>query len=407
MNSPKGALDLLNEERVSFLVGLCQRMIQCPSLSGQEGDLASLIQETMISLGYDEVRVDRYGNVIGRISFARPGKRILFEGHMDHVDPGDLSQWTVDPYGGAMKDGRIYGRGTSDMKGSLAAMITAAAYLKADKPNDLSGDILVAGSVHEECFEGVASQEIGEAYKPDYVVIGEASSLNLKRGQRGRAEVVLETYGKSAHSSNPQEGLNAVKKMVKLLSRIEESYTPPTNEILGKGILELTDIISSPYPGASVVPDRCRVTFDRRLLVGETQEDVLGALQQVADEIGEKDPEFNAKASIATGEEKCYTGEPIRAQRFAPGWLLDDGHEYVRRALAGLQKAGLSPELSHYAFCTNGSYYAGVAGIPTIGFGASKEELAHVIDEYVEIEQLAAACRGYYAISAAMLDGSC
>lgn len=120
-----------------------------------------------------------------------------------------------------------------------------------------------------------------------------------------------------------------------------------------------------------------------------------------------KNPEFKAKASIATGEEKCYTGEPIRAQRFAPGWLLDDGHEYVRRALAGLQKAGLSPELSHYAFCTNGSYYAGVAGIPTIGFGASKEELAHVIDEYVEIEQLAAACRGYYAISAAMLDGSC
>jgi putative selenium metabolism hydrolase len=394
---------LLNEERIGFLVRLSQDMVKCPSLSGQEDKLASLVSKAMISLGYDEVTVDRYGNVVGRISFGTPGKRILLEGHMDHVEPGDLSQWTVDPYGGVIKEGKIYGRGASDMKGSLAAMIVAAACLKEDKAGNLSGDILVAGSVHEECFEGIASREIGQEYKPDWVVIGEPSSLNLKRGQRGRAELVLETYGKPAHSSNPREGLNALKKMVKLLAAMDESYIPPKHEILGEGILEPTDIISFPYPGASVVPDRCRVTLDRRLLVGEPEEAVLESLQGIIDGIAAKDPDFKAKVAVAAGEDKCYTGETIRARRFAPGWLLDDDHEFVKDAVTALMKAGLSPELSHYAFCTNGSYYAGVAGIPTVGFGASKEELAHVIDEYVEIEDLIAACRGYYAISESML----
>ena len=394
---------MIDDKRADDVVELCRKMIRQPSLSGHEEGMANLVRETMNVLGYDEVNTDKYGNVVGRISFKRLGKRILFEGHMDHVDVGDLSKWTVDPYGATVRDGKIFGRGATDMKGSLAAMIAAGAYLKADHYDDLEGEILVAASVHEECFEGVASREIGERYRPDYVVIGEASSLNVKRGQRGRAEVVLETHGKSAHSSNPEEGINAVKKMVKLLQEIENSYVPPKQDVLGRGILELTDIISSPYPGASVVPDRCRVTFDRRLLVGETEEKVLAAIQNIIDKIAAQDPEFRATVSIAIGEDKCYTGEPIRAKRFAPGWLFPEDHEFVIKAMKGLKKAGLSPNLSHYAFCTNGSYYAGIAEIPTIGFGASREELAHVVDEYVEIDQLLNACKGYYAIALEVL----
>jgi putative selenium metabolism hydrolase len=357
----------------------------------------------MEHLGYDEIGTDRYGNVIGKIDFGRPGKTILLEGHMDHVDPGDLSKWTVDPYGGVIQDGKLYGRGASDMKGSLAAMLAAAAYLKADKCDELSGTLIVAATVHEECFEGVASREVGEAYKPDFVVIGEASSLDVKRGQRGRAEVVVETYGKSAHSSNPEKGINAIKQMMSLLARLKERYIPPYDAVLGHGILEVTDIISHPYPGASVVPDRCRVTFDRRLLVGETEEDVLRVFHKLFEELRRQDPSFQARAFIATGEASCYTGETIRAPRFAPGWLLDDDHPFVTKAMAALESAGLSPKLSHYAFCTNGSYYAGKAGIPTIGFGASHEYLAHVIDEYVEVGQLISACKGYYAICQGVL----
>ncbi len=389
------------------MLELCQKMIQCPSASGQEGALASLIQQAMRELGYDKINKDKYGNIVGEICFGKSGSTILLEGHMDHVAPGDLSQWSVDPYGATIKDGKMYGRGTSDMKGNLAAMIASAGFLKDDNPKNLSGSILVAGTVHEECFEGVASQQIGHDYDLDYVVIGEASSLNLKRGQRGRAEVVLETYGESVHSSSPQQGLNAVKKMVKLLSKIEELYKPPSDHILGDGILEITDIISSPYPGASVVPDKCRVTFDRRLLVGETEEDVLEFFHTLICKMKSCDPQLRADVFIATGEERCYTGHTIKATRFAPGWLINDNHPYVVKSLEALSSIGLSPKLSHYAFCTNGSYYAGVANIPTIGFGASDEELAHIIDEYIEVDHLISACKGYYAISKAMLDRSC
>lgn len=389
---------MITQERKEQLVCFCRKMIQQPSLSGQEKNVAELVRSRMVDLGFDSVEVDTYGNVIGRIILGKGGRKILLEGHMDHVDISDPSKWNYDPFGAEVVDGKMYGRATSDMKGNLSAMIQAAAYLKEDHGDDLDGEIIVAGSVHEECFEGVASELIGERYRPDLVIIGEASNLTLKRGQRGRAEVVLETLGKTAHSSNPSVGLNAVKKMMKVLLEIEKKFVPASNDVLGEGILEVTDIISSPYPGASVVPDQCRVTFDRRLLVGESEEIVLQQVQQIIDEVALSDPELKTRLYLAVGEDMCYTGEPIKATRFAPGWLFPEDHEFVQIALKGLRSAGQDPVLSHYYFCTNGSYYAGKAGIPTLGYGGSLETLAHVDDEYIEIEQLVKACEGYYGI---------
>lgn len=394
---------MLDVERLDCLIGLCRDMVVRPSLSGEEWDVADLIQKVMTNLGYDDVYVDRYGDVVGRIVFGKPGPTLLFEGHMDHVSPGDLSKWTVDPYGATVADGKIFGRGTTDMKGNLAAMIVAASYIKADFSNELCGELVVAGSVHEECFEGVASQEIALSCTPDYVVIGEPSSLDLKRGQRGRAEISVETYGKSAHSASPHKGINAVRKMINLINGISDAYVPPHHEVLGDGILEITDIISFPYPGASVVPNRCSVTFDRRLLLGETPSDVLGVFDKVIDIMKAKDVDFHAHAVIAEGEAKCYTGETIRAKRFAPAWLLSEDSNYVKRVLQALEEMGISSNLSCYSFCTNGSYYAGTAGIPTVGFGGSDEEFAHIADEYIEISQLVSACKGYYAIAKEVL----
>lgn len=394
---------MITEQRKDQLVRFCQDMIQRPSLSGQEKEVAEYVHAGMESLGFDSVNVDALGNVVGKIILGKGGKKILLEGHMDHVDISDPSKWNYDPFGAEIVDGKIYGRATSDMKGNLAAMILAASFLKQDHEDGLNGEIIVAGSVHEECFEGVASELIGKQYQPDFVIIGEASNLTLKRGQRGRAEVVLETKGKTAHSSNPSVGLNAIRKMMKVLLAVDSNFVPQKNEVLGEGILEVTDIISSPYPGASVVPDRCRVTFDRRLLVGETEEFVLQQIQRIIDEAADSDPDIKTDLYLAIGEDMCYTGEPIKATRFAPGWLFPDDHSFVQTALEGLREVGQTPELSHYYFCTNGSYYAGKAGIPTIGYGGSLETLAHVDDEYIEIEQLAKACEGYYGIVRSVL----
>ena len=388
---------MLSEARRNKLTEVCQELIRNKSYSGEEKNVAEAIKTVFEELGYDDYFIDEYGNIIGHIKGSEEGKKILFDGHIDTVPVPDESKWTHNPYGGEIVDGKIYGRGTSDMKGQLSAMIVAAACFAEDIKKDFKGDIYVAGVVHEEIFEGIASRKISEAVNPDYVVIGESSELNLKIGQRGRAEIVIETFGKPAHSANPEKGINAVYKMSKIIEKIQELETP-VHPVLGKGILVLTDIKSSPYPGASVVPDYCKATFDRRLLVGETKESVLAPIKAFVEELMKEDSELKAEVSYAKATENCYTGSTISGERFFPGWLYEEKDEFVQIAYEGLKSAGLDPEITQYSFCTNGSHYAGEKGIRTIGFGPSKENLAHTIDEYIELEQLFIGAEGYYGI---------
>lgn len=379
------------------LIGFCQEAVRIPSPSGQERDVAELMQRRMQEYGFDEVSIDRYGSVLGRIRGNRPGKTILMDGHIDTVDVVDAPEWRHDPFGGEIEDGKIYGRGTSDMKGSVTAMLSAAAQFAEDSGRDFAGDICVSCSVHEECFEGVASREVSKRAKPDFVIIGEATSTTVKIGQRGRAEVVVETEGVSCHSSNPDKGVNAVYHMMAVIGEIRK-IVPNEHPVLGKGILELTDIISTPYPGASVVPSLCRATFDRRTLVGEGEEVILGQVREAIGRAAARVPGLKARTYLAEGGETCWTGEHISAKRYFPAWLISQDDPDVQSVLAGLREAGIDAPISHFAFCTNGSHFCGEAGIPTIGYGPSLESLAHVRDEYIEIDQLIKAYRGFQCI---------
>lgn len=393
---------MLTEERKQSVIELCQELIKRRSYSGEENLVSDALKDFFTAQGFDEVKVDEYGNTIGVIKGKMPGKKIVFDGHMDTVPAQNVEKWTHDPFGAEIEDGKIYGRGTTDMKGALAAMASAAANFAKDTGRNFKGEIYVAGVVHEECFEGVAARSISKAIKPDYVVIGEASNLNLKIGQRGRGEVKVETFGVPAHSANPEKGVNAVYSMCKLVEAIR-GIEVTHHDVLGDGILELTDIKSSPYPGASVVPEYCMATYDRRLLVGETKESVLAPIQKLIEKLEAEDPKFKAKVSFAVGEEKCYTGETISGERFFPGWLFDKEEAYIQDILTALNEMGYEPEITQYNFCTNGSHYAGEAGIKTIGMGPSVERLAHTIDEYVEIDQLEKVTECYYGIMKALL----
>ena len=383
-------------------LALCGKLIQTRSYSGEEQAVAERIAQEMRDLGYDEVRFDEYGSVIGCIRGKRPGVKVLLDGHIDTVPVQEPERWSFDPFCGTVADGKLRGRGASDMKGAVAAMITGAAHFADGCKRDFPGEIYVAGVVYEELFEGVAARRISQAVKPDFVIIGEASDLNLKIAQRGRAEIVLETVGKPAHSSNPEKGVNAVKKMMKLLAALED-YRPRRQENLGVAIQELTDIISYPYPGASVVPQRCVATLDRRLLVGETEDSVLAPIRAVIDRLAADDPQFSARAYLRGERKVCYTGETIEATRFFPAWLYGETDGFVVSCLEALQELGDDPILTHYSFCTNGSHYAGEAHIPTVGYGPSPESLAHTIDEYVSVSQLTRAAEGYAALIAALL----
>ena len=212
----------------------------------------------------------------------------------------------------------------------------------------------------------------------------------------------MKTKGKPAHSSNPQVGVNAVYNMLPLIDGIRK-LPLPSHEFLGDAIIELTDIISKPYPGASVVPYECRVTFDRRLIVGETEGSVLKPIKELIEDLKGKIPKFEAEVEIATGEATTYTRKQIKAKRFFPAWLLKKEHELAKKSLDAVNNIGIPAKFSKYSFCTDGSQSAGIRGIPTIGYGPSKESLAHVTDEYIEINQLIKAVEGYIAIGTTIL----
>lgn len=393
---------MLNKERENTVVALCQELVRQQSYSGEEQGVAGVLEHNMKHMGFDSVTMDRYGNVIGCIKGNRPGKKLLFDGHIDTVPVSDPAEWQYPPFAAEIHDGKIYGRGTSDMKGAVAAMTCAAANFAKDTGRDFAGEIYVAGVVHEECFEGVAAREISSAVHPDYVVIGEASQLDLKIGQRGRAEIVLETFGKPCHSANPEKGINAVYKMAQVIEAIR-TLEPTRHPVLGNGILELTDIKSAPYPGATVVPEYCRTTYDRRLLVGETKESVLAPINALLEKLMADDPQLKVKASYAVGHEKCHTGNEIEGERFFPGWLYDENEAFVQDVYTQLKDMGYTPSIMQYNFCTNGSHYAGEAGIKTLGLGPSQENLAHTLNEYVEIDQLAKVTDCYYGVMQALL----
>ena len=195
---------MISEKWDEKVIELAKSLINCQSYSGHEDKAAEALKAYMKETGvFDEIETDCYGNVIGHIKGKNPGSKVLFDGHIDTVPVGNLKDWKHDPFHAVVEDGKLYGRGAADMKGAVAAFTVAAHRYAVENEKNFAGDVYVAGVVHEECFEGVAARKISEKVKTDYVVIGEASEMNLKVGQRGRAEIVVETFGVPAHSANP------------------------------------------------------------------------------------------------------------------------------------------------------------------------------------------------------------
>jgi len=376
------------------MLDFTQLLIRQPSFSGEEGPVTQVILEEMKRLKFDHVWRDENGSAIGLIEGGQPGATLLFDAHTDTVGIAPGSVWTREPFGAEIADSFLYGRGVADMKGALAAMLYASVSVDKSK---LAGKVFVSASVLEEVYEGGALKTVMDEVKPDFVVIGEASELNLVRGGRGRAEIHLETIGVPSHSSSPHLGVNAIHLMMKVIEAVDKIELDE-HPLMGPAILALTDIISEPYPAYSVIPARCKATYDRRLLPGESIEDVLGIITSLPEL---KDINFSAK--IAEGEHQAYTGKVLTCNKFFPAWELEENHPFVQAALRGLHAAGLAPKLSAYRFCTNAAYSIGEAGVPTIGFGPGAERDAHVVDEKIKLSDLENAAKGYKGIIEAVL----
>ena len=380
----------IKSETVSF----SRELVQTPSLSGQEKGVAALVQKKMLELGFDEVSMDKYGNVVGRVigeKRSEGSKRVLFDGHMDIVSTGDLSKWSHDPFDAEVEGGKMYGRGACDMKSGISATIHAVGCMG----RDFSGEAVVSASIGEEVMEGYALINVLEAVKPDYVVLAEPTGLNINRGHRGRAGIVVTSTGKTCHTARPEMGRNAVYGIIPAIQAIREMKLPSDVD-LGEGSIELLDIVSSPFPSLSQVPEKCVARFDRRVVVGETQDSVLVDMNKCLEKISDVEVSYNQ------GKIDCFTGEKIEAPDFRPGWVFPESHDIVVKSRRSLEKAGINPSVLIGRGCVNGSASGGLYNIPTIVFGPGSK-MSHAIDEYIEIKEIERSVDGFKAIATALL----
>jgi putative selenium metabolism hydrolase len=381
------------------LVGFLRDLIQTPSPSTQEKPVGERIAAEMKRLDFRNVTIDRIGNVVGWMG---PGKGplLMFNGHMDTVRVSDPEAWSRKPFGAEIVDGVLYGLGACDMKGGLAAMIYGAKLLR-DSGMDLMGDLVVACVVQEEPCEGLGSRVLieEEGIRPDWVVLGEPSGLDVVRGQRGRIEMRLITHGRSAHSACPALGENAIYTAARLLFGLELLAEQLGNDaFLGPGSLAVTDISSS-AGSRNAVPDRCELIIDRRLTLGENETKAIAEVQRVIAREG-----VRAEVEVTEYQATSYSGYPCHNREFYPAWVMAEDHPLVLSAVQAVRdELKHRPRVGHWEFSTEGVYTAGVAGIPTVGFGPGDPRHAHTADEHVRLDDVHAAAEVYARLASQLL----
>ena len=361
-----------------------QRMVSTPSPSGQEANLAQLVAEEMERLGFRQVHIDRVGNVVGKLGPDR-GPILLMDGHLDTAAVGDPTAWEFDPFGGEILEGRLYGLGSVDAKGPLAGLLYGLGMLS-ERADSLPGQIVAIAVVQEEPAEGLALQSSLEAMhiRPDWVLIAKPTDMRLVRGHRGRMEIRLSTYGRTAHSAMPEQGENALYAAARLVFGIELlDMGLMRDPVLGKGTIAITQFITH-SSAHNAIPDRCDLTIDRRITLGETTSRVLAELESLIQREG-----VRAEARIARYQQHTYTGYKLASDAHFPAWLLPEDHPLLLQAAASLERnLGRKPELGIWRFSSDGVYTMGLAGIPTIGFGPGRSLLSHAPNESIRLSEL-------------------
>ncbi|OGU41706.1 MAG: selenium metabolism hydrolase [Ignavibacteria bacterium RIFOXYB2_FULL_35_12] len=363
-------------------------LVKIKSLSAKEGTVVKKLREMMAEAGFDEIKIDGLGNIIGRL---RSGKKIIaIDGHIDTVDVGNIQNWTFDPFGGEINNGFVHGRGSTDQKGGVASAITAARILKEiGLPKDVT--LYVTGTVIEEDCDGLCWKYIIEEDKiiPDCVVVTEPTNLNIYRGHRGRMEIEVSFYGRSAHGSAPERGINAIYMASKAALEIEKlNERLAFDEFLGKGSVAISEFVSG-SPSLCAVADFAKIHLDRRLTWGENKELAVKEVEEIV-------RDMNAKVEVINYNEKAFTGKEYGMEKYYPTWKLEENHSVIetgKKVYKELFKT--DAVVDKWTFSTNGVTINGIYGIPVIGFGPGNEVLAHAPDEKVPVEHLVKASAFY------------
>ncbi len=376
-----------------------REIVAIPSMNSDIEAVGKRVGQEMEKLGYDEVYVDRYGSIIGRIGTG--DKILLYDSHLDTVGIGDPDQWEWDPFEGKVEDGMLYARGALDEKNSTPGMIYGLAFAR--DLGLLDGfTCYYLGNIEEWC-DGIACAAFHdwEGVRPDFVVIGEPTNMKVYRGHKGRIEMEISCKGKSAHAASNYLGDNAVYKMlpvIEKISRMEEAFVP--DDFLGIGRVTVTQVRTS-APSTNAVPDECTIFIDRRITFGETREYWRQALEAIIPE--EHKDDFEVRDLVYT--EPSHTGAVYEYEQYFPSWALEEDHPFVQAGVATMQALWKSEDpfgQGKWDFSTNGNYWTGKLGIPGIGFGPGNEIYAHAVNEHVPLEDVVEATK-FYALLPAMI----
>jgi putative selenium metabolism hydrolase len=367
-------------------------LIAIKSLSSQEEQVILRIKQEMEECGYDEIKIDGMGNILGRIG---NGKHIIaLDAHVDTVDVGNPLNWTIDPFQGAEKDGIIYGRGACDMKGALASIVYGGKIIKELGLED-DYSLYVVGSVQEEDCDGLCWQYVihEDNLRPEVVVIAEPTNLAVYRGHRGRMEIEIRTKGISCHGSAPERGINAIYKMAPIVQEIEKLNEHLGGEpFLGKGTVTISEIRSS-SPSLCAVADSSTIHLDRRLAATDTLESAVLEIRELPSV-----KKTEAEVVILDYEVPSWKGLKYPTKKYYPTWLLPENHPVLAdgvRTYKGLFNE--QPAVGRWVFSTNGVAIMGMHSIPCIGFGPGNEVYAHMATEHIPIDHLVKASAWYAA----------
>lgn len=383
---------------IQFMRDICA----IPSMESQIGEVGKRIQQEMTKLGFEEVRYDKMGNTVGRIG---SGKRVIvFDSHIDTVGIGDLSTWEWDPFKGKVENGVLFARGACDEKNSTPGMVYGLAIAR--DLGLLDGWTAYYFGNMEEWCDGIAPNtfvEVDPKVRPDFVCIGEPTKMNVYRGHKGRIELKVTAEGRSAHAASHYLGDNAVYKMMAIITQIREldrrlKLGMGAHPIQGAPSVAVTDVAAR-TASLNAVPDQFTIFLDRRITLNEPHDVVIDTIKGLI-------PDYlqgEIKVEELFYDEPSYTGFKFPVEKYYPAWLLEDDHPLAKAGQQAIQKLwGEQRPLGTWDFSTNGTYWAGKAGIPSIGFGPGDEKHAHRHVDQVILDDVVKATE-FYALLPQMI----
>lgn len=371
------------------LTDLTRRLIQIPTENppGNEKMAVLFLKPILSKIGF-RVSVllspkGRY-NIVAEKKWGKEGRRLIFNGHLDVVPAGNASQWRHAPYQGKLFKGRIYGRGASDMKSGIASFIHAVSMIERSNHRPARGSLLLHLVSDEESHghQGMGFLAQKGKIRGDGAIVGEPTNLDLVIAQKGALWLRITTFGKSAHGSKPAQGINAVEKMMTLIARLTSTPLMKEHPLLGKPTINIGKIQGGTK--INMVPDRCEIEVDRRLLPGEKKEEVLKDFRALIDSVQAHDSLFKYQI-----EEIDYA-EPSE---------IHPDEEIVMTGLEACHEVtGIRPAVRGFSGFTDGRFYINRFRIPTLIFGPGGTGQSHTTDESVEVDALIQAARIYARI---------